>query len=124
MQNSDILSFTKFQSPLPRHNYHSIDLTKTAMRGTPFDLAIYDEAHRTAGNASSFYAQGLTDVGLPALRRLFLTATPRNFVRAESGGAAINSMDNEDVYGPVVYRLGYEDAISQGVIVPLVPLSR
>ena len=92
------------------------------MRGTPIDLVIYDEAHRTAGNAESFYAQGLTDEGLPALRRLFLTATPRNFLRAENSGAAVNSMNNEEVYGPVVYRLGYTNAIEEGVIVPLVPL--
>src|SRR5581483_8208174 len=72
-------------------------------RRTPhFDLAIADEAHRTAGRVSSEFATILDADQIKARRRLFMTATPRIYtprVRREAGqlDVEIASMDNEAV---------------------------
>ena len=65
------------------------------------------QAHNTAGRPTKFAAFGLDDSRLRARQRLFLTATPKRFERdVASGMLRVHSMDDESVYGPVVYRLG------------------
>jgi predicted helicase len=69
---------------------------------------IVRQAHNTAGRPTKFAAFGLDDTRLRARRRLFLTATPKRFERdVASGRLTVHSMDDEGVYGPVVYRLGW-----------------
>ena len=89
--------------------YNSLERVAEAMgtAGREADLVIFDEAHNTAGRPTKFTAFGLDDGRLRAERRLFLTATPRRFERdLASGRLTVHSMDDEAVYGPVVYRLG------------------
>ena len=44
-----------------------------------FDLAVFDEAHKTAGREGRNYAFALDDENLSIRKRLFLTATPRHY---------------------------------------------
>lgn len=90
--------------------------------GVPaFDLAIADEAHRCAGFASSPFAAVLEDHLIRAERRLFMTATPRYFtgrVRREARQADLDlvSMDDEEVFGPVLHGLSFGEAISGALL--------
>ena len=85
----------------------------------PVDLIIADEAHRCAGKVSSDYAVVLNDENIPSKRRLFMTATPRIYQahlrkRAGESGVDIASMDDEAVFGPVLHRYSFSDAIENG----------
>ena len=87
----------------------------------PFDLIIGDEAHRCAGKASSGYALSLYDSNIPATKRLFMTATPRLFQAsfkkyAADSGVDVVSMDDEAVFGPVLHKLSFGEAIEQDLL--------
>lgn len=92
------------------------------MKGWEFDVAIYDEAHRTAGiGEDSKFSQALVDKVIPTKRKLFLTATerllrPRLTSSANERGVTAFSMNNEDIYGPVFSRLTFGDAINKNII--------
>ena len=101
--------------------YHSSNVVAEAVAGLPpFDLGIFDEAHKTAGREGMKFALALKDVNLPIARRLFLTATPRHYnvaTKNKSGDAKlVFSMDVPEVYGPVVHRLPFSKAAKLGVI--------
>ena len=94
--------------------YHSVDILREAQHTAPgFDLAIFDEAHRTAGSGGRM-ADALDDEHLRCARRLFFTATPRT---SEMGNFAV-TMDNEDLYGKVWHRLPFSKARSLELVVP------
>jgi predicted helicase len=57
-----------------------------------WDVVLCDEAHRTAGDASTPFARVLHDCHVPADRRLFMTATPR--VHRLSGLATTEMREN------------------------------
>lgn len=91
-----------------------------------FDLVICDEAHRTTGvtlageDASSFVRIHDADY-IKANKRLYMTATPRLFDDTVKGKAAehsaeLASMDDEAVYGPEFYRLGFGEAVDKGLL--------
>ncbi|MBO0728377.1 MAG: Helicase associated domain protein [Acidimicrobiaceae bacterium] len=90
--------------------------------GTPqFDLAIADEAHRCAGRVSSEFTTILDEDLIRCGRRLFMTATPRYYterVRSEAGelGVDVASMDDETVFGPVLHRLTFGEAIDRDLL--------
>lgn len=103
--------------------YQSSDRVAEALSGSglEFDLIVADEAHRTAGRKAGVFATVLDDELLPAKRRLFMTATPRYYthrVRAVAGsdGLAVASMDDPETYGPVLYRLGFTEAVSENLL--------
>ncbi|WP_225636725.1 DEAD/DEAH box helicase [Streptomyces solaniscabiei] len=79
----------------------------------PWDLVVIDEAHRTAGLLGKAWGALHHDASIPAARRLYMTATPRI---VDSDDAILASMDDEDLYGPVVHRLDTGDAITAGVL--------
>ncbi|MGW6846703.1 Helicase associated domain protein [Streptomyces sp. NPDC054958] len=107
-----------------------------------FDLVVVDEAHRTSGSAGKAWADIHHQDVIPAMRRLYMTATPRiwmerpprpraqEWVEAEAEGRTYVSrprwdrlpkelacsMDDEKVFGPVVYELSLADAISRGLL--------
>ncbi|MFJ2477978.1 Helicase associated domain protein [Streptomyces sp. NPDC087659] len=97
-----------------------------AMR--PFDLVVVDEAHRTSGSLGKAWAAIHHQSEIPAARRLYFTATPRIWrerppsweVRAGSRdplpAELACSMDDPEVFGPIVYELGLADAISLGLL--------
>ena len=92
-------------------------------RKTPqFDLAIADEAHRCAGLTSSEFATILDAGKIRSRRRLFMTATPRYYtprLRREAKGVPdveVASMDDESVFGPVLHRLTFGEAIERDLL--------
>ncbi|MFF1917027.1 Helicase associated domain protein [Streptomyces sp. NPDC058239] len=113
-----------------------------AMRGSfgqrmgAFDLLVVDEAHRSSGDLGKAWAAVHDQERIPAARRLYMTATPRlwestpgswNAGRAAmrsgsedgsdaSGGRLVASMDDIELYGPVLYELGLMESIERGIL--------
>ncbi|MCX5734392.1 MAG: Helicase associated domain protein [candidate division NC10 bacterium] len=101
--------------------YHSApEVAKGCPRDQAFDLAIFDEAHWTAGQETKRFAFALTDEHLTARKRLFMTATPRHYnpqQRDEEGDLQlVYSMDQPQTYGPRVYTLSFAEAARRGII--------
>ncbi|MFF7205324.1 Helicase associated domain protein [Streptomyces sp. NPDC008141] len=82
-----------------------------------WDLAVIDEAHRTAGRLGKAWAAIHHDDQIPATRRLYLTATPRVWDPDDDrGDDPLASMDDQSLFGPVAYRLTLSDAIDLGLL--------
>ena len=108
--------------------YQSIDVVAQAQKdGIPdFDLVICDEAHRTTGaNLAGKEESAFTKIHnadfIRSARRLYMTATPRVFDEATRKKAAeqsvvVASMDDETLFGPEFYRLGFGDAVERGLL--------
>ncbi|GAA4263431.1 DEAD/DEAH box helicase [Dactylosporangium darangshiense] len=77
----------------------------------PWDLVVVDEAHRTAGDLGRPWSAVHADAQIPARRRLYMTATPRLITANIGREIQVVSMDDPDVYGPVVHRLSFASAI-------------
>jgi superfamily II DNA or RNA helicase len=91
------------------------------LTGTTFNLVICDEAHRLTGKTEADYATVLDNSKIVAEKRLFMTATPRTYTpaaksKAEDRGVDITSMDDETVYGPVLHKLSFGEAIKQELL--------
>jgi superfamily II DNA or RNA helicase len=86
----------------------------------PFDLGVFDEAHKTASRDGTRFSFALEDSNLPIRQRLFFTATPRHYdVRKkdkEGDNTLVYSMDRPEVYGPVVHTLSFAEAARRGII--------
>jgi superfamily II DNA or RNA helicase len=101
--------------------YQSASVVGAALLpGEAFDLAVFDEAHKTAGREGRNFALALDDKNLAIRKRLFLTATPRHYNphdRDREGEARLLfSMDNPVVYGPQFYRLTFAEAARREII--------
>src|ERR1019366_4029603 len=101
--------------------YQSASVVDAAMLpGEAFDLAVFDEAHKTAGREGRNFALALDDKNLAIRKRLFLTATPRHYNphdrNREGEARMLFSMDNPAVYGPQAYRLTFAEAPRRGII--------
>lgn len=98
--------------------YKSSERIKAA--GARIDLAIFDEAHHTAG----FTYTGDKPKQAQALlryqgikRHVFFTATPRVYTSdikkaAADGGHYVASLDNARTFGPLVFEFSYEQALN------------
>ncbi|MBM7443162.1 DEAD/DEAH box helicase [Streptomyces sp. HB132] len=89
----------------------------------PFDLLVVDEAHRTSGDLGKAWAAAHDQVRVPAVRRLYMTATPRLWEASpgsagadETGGRLVASMDDEQLYGPVLFEFGLMESVERGVL--------
>lgn len=97
-------------------------LSEAALRtSTIFDIAIFDEAHRTTGNKVGVWNLPLDDGKVSIKRRLFMTATPRIYAphilkKAENEDVLICSMDDANVYGRSFYEMTLGEAIKRGHI--------
>ncbi len=92
----------------------------------PFDLGIFDEAHRTAGKVESYFSFALLDHHIPIKKRLFMTATPRHYnikkkEKEEGEGQLVFSMDTP-VYGTTAFDFSFRKAVKAGVICDLLPI--
>jgi predicted helicase len=108
--------------------YQSIDVVAQAQqrRGKAFDLIICDEAHRTtgttlAGENESAFVRVHNNTYIAASKRLYMTATPRIFedsskAKAGEANAILASMDDEELYGPELHRLGFGEAVERGLL--------
>ena len=100
--------------------YQSSPIVAEGARGlNPFDIAVFDEAHKTTGPQAGLFATALHDEKIKIEKRLFLTATPRHYQlgsRDKDGDLKVVSMDNEAIYGPRAYTLTFGEAARQGII--------
>lgn len=97
-----------------------------AATGHVFDLVVCDEAHRTAGLASlkgedGAFALVHDNEIVPAAKRLYMTATPRLFRpvavdAAKEADAVLASMDDPEFFGEEFHRLGFGEAVEQGLL--------
>ncbi|MDB0052988.1 Helicase associated domain protein [Ascidiaceihabitans sp.] len=125
---SEVDEITKFlkqpKSKVIFCTYQSSDLIAQAqLDGSvpTFDLAVADEAHRCAGKADAGFATILDADKIRASQRLFTTATPRYFgkARRDAGKARDHNeigMDDEAVFGPVIHKLTFGQAIEQELL--------
>ena len=91
-----------------------------------FDLVICDEAHRTTGvtlsdREDSHFTRVHNSTLLKAMRRLYMTATPKIYAdamvsKANQEDADVFSMDDESLYGPEFHRLGFGEAVEKGLL--------
>lgn len=114
--------------------YASLGVLAEAFEGVygqqlaPMDLAVVDEAHRTSGSMGKAWADIHDQSIIPAARRLYLTATPRIWqerpphwevaqgVRDALPREMAASMDDEAVFGPVLYKLSLASAVTRGLL--------
>ena len=86
----------------------------------PFELGIFDEAHKTAGRGGTRFSFALDDANLAINKRLFFTATPRHYdIRSrdkEGDARLVYSMDDENIYGPKAHVLPFAEAARRGII--------
>ena len=102
--------------------YQSSQVVSHATKGEfAFDIAVFDEAHKTTGSATGRFAFGLRDENIKIKKRLFLTATPKHYdisKRDKDGEFKFVSMDDEAVYGKRAHTLTFGDAAKKGIICP------
>ncbi|MFI9788530.1 Helicase associated domain protein [Kitasatospora sp. NPDC051984] len=96
----------------------------------PLGLMVCDEAHRSSGHVEKTWTVVNNHAEIPALRRLYMTATPRIWappksrVRQREGAVQplpeelAVSMDDQRVYGPQVVSLGLAEAIDRKLLAP------
>ncbi|MFE7777982.1 Helicase associated domain protein [Streptomyces sp. NPDC057445] len=114
--------------------YASLGVLAEAFEGfygqqlAPVDLAVVDEAHRTSGLMGKAWADIHDQQIIPAARRLYLTATPRIWqerppswevaegVREALPEEMAASMDDEEVFGPVLFKLSLASAVARGLL--------
>lgn len=101
----------------------SADLVGKALLATnkKADLLVVDEAHHSAGNAEKHTAIVHDDRFLPAVRRLYATATPRMMKKKKAFGpdgteVELLGMDDLRTFGPVLYNYAISTAISDGFL--------
>lgn len=114
--------------------YQSIDviakaqkeLAKNDDKFAEFDLIICDEAHRTTGvkltddDESAFIKVHNNDF-IRAKKRLYMTATPRLYTetaksKAKESDVILCSMDDENLYGEEIYRIGFGEAVEKNLL--------
>ncbi|MEU3395000.1 DEAD/DEAH box helicase [Streptomyces albidoflavus] len=113
--------------------YASLGILAEAFEGAygqqlaPMDLTVVDEAHRTSGSMGKAWADVHDQGVIPSYRRLYLTATPRIWeerpnrevaegVRDPLPREMAASMDDEKVFGPVLYKLSLASAVSRKLL--------
>ena len=115
LENGQGIVFSTYQSsPLIAEAQKSSDIPA-------FDIAFADEAHRCAGKVSAAFGCVLDEQKIRAEKRLFMTATPRvlsNRIksRAESEDIEVASMDDEGLFGKVLHRLNFSEAINNDLL--------
>jgi len=128
-ENRRVVIFSTYQSSA------SIADAVGSIPGFSFDAALMDEAHRTAGAGrveNSPWQMCLDDNFISAERRLFLTATPRVHKGRKTAKAQRSfnsadelledyidhgvSMDDESVYGPIVFEFSFAEAIAANIL--------
>ena len=91
------------------------------MKGlSPFELGIFDEAHKTAGREGKRDSFALSDDNLPIKKRIFLTATPRHYDVSrkdkEGDSKLVYSMDVPETYGPRAHTFTFAEAARRKII--------
>jgi superfamily II DNA or RNA helicase len=122
-----ILNYFSTTGGIPKvifSTYHSSPVIKELCaldKQLSFDLIVADEAHRCAGAANSDFATIFETNAIRTHRKLFMTATPKIFsdhvkTKAQELEYDILSMDDEEKFGPVFYKLPFSTAITQDLL--------
>ncbi|MFF9035335.1 Helicase associated domain protein [Streptomyces sp. NPDC014892] len=92
-------------------------------RMAPFDLAILDEAHMTAGDMGRPWAAIHDNARIPIDFRLYLTATPRILAapspqRGRDGQELViaSMQDDSATYGTRIFDLGLAEAVERSIL--------
>ncbi|MFI9630769.1 Helicase associated domain protein [Streptomyces sp. NPDC052042] len=92
-------------------------------RMAPFDLAILDEAHMTAGDIGRPWAAIHDNARIPIDFRLYLTATPRILAapspqRGRDGQELViaSMQDDSATYGTRIFDLGLAEAVERSIL--------
>ncbi|MEV8554770.1 Helicase associated domain protein [Streptomyces glaucescens] len=100
-------------------------LERAHAAGLPgWDLIVVDEAHRTSGRIGKPWAVVHDNTRIPAMRRLYMTATPRLWQLDEDSegapGELVASMadDPDGPFGARCYTLTLSEAIDRGICAP------
>ncbi|OXM50266.1 hypothetical protein CFP71_27930 [Amycolatopsis thailandensis] len=95
--------------------YASAHAVATALRSLSLraDLLVCDEAHHLTGRPGAAIRRVLDHEFLPAHRRLFATATPRDDLRRDAT-APLYGMDDETLFGPRLAYYPLHEAIADG----------
>ena len=113
--------------------YHSIRLISDAQHSAgapPFDLMFCDEAHRTTGaqiisnkagdkRGTSVFLMAHDNRHVQAKKRVYMTATPKIWSTKSDNSyqnAEVFSMDDENQFGPVFYRMKFSEAIDKRLL--------
>lgn len=108
--------------------YQSIEVIAQAQEQglEDFDLIICDEAHRTtgatlAGTDESAFTRVHDNSFVRGAKRLYMTATPKVFderakAKADENSVVVASMDDEALYGPEFYYLGFGEAVEKNLL--------
>ena len=73
-----------------------------------FDVAIFDEAHKTVGSNKKLFSHLLFEENIAISKRIFMTATERFYVGSKD---EIISMDDTDIYGDIFTQMSFKEAI-------------
>lgn len=122
-----ICEFLNIETPLPKvifSTYHSVDavMVTSLKHKVEFDLGIFDEAHKTAGNKQSKqFTLAMENDFIAIKKRLFMTATERVVTKkiqdsAVESGRTVYSMDDVKKYGKVSANLNFGKAIQLDII--------
>lgn len=114
IQNSKVIFATYHSSPI-------IEEACKIDQNLIFDMAIADEAHRCAGKAKNYFATIVNKKAIRTNRKLFMTATPRIYTNnvkkiANDVECEVVSMDDEEKFGPIFYKLAFSEAIKQNLL--------
>lgn len=115
--------------------YQSLDVIaeaqKTLLKETHgqfgiFDMIVCDEAHRTTGakgknKEESSFTKIHSNEFIAGRKRLYMTATPRYYdanvkAQAQDKEVLLWSMDDEEVFGQEIYRIGFGEAVELGLL--------
>lgn len=91
-----------------------------------FDFIICDEAHRTTGaiisnQDESSFTKVHSNANIMGKKRLYMTATPRLYAdnakkKAEENYITLCSMDDTEIYGGEIYRIGFGEAVDKNLL--------
>lgn len=97
--------------------YQSVEVVAKALSAIKMvvDFGIFDEAHKTSGEKDKNFSFAIFDKNIKIKKRLFMTATQKNYIY-DTFDQNVLSMDDESLYGPVVYELPMRNAIEMGII--------
>ena len=109
--------------------YHSLPVIAESQRTYglgDFDLAICDEAHRTAGASLQSHKDSPFVIihdqeQVRTHRRMYMTATPKVYAetarnKANKVNVALYSMEDTAIFGPVLYEIGFGEAVEKGLL--------
>ena len=119
-QPDEIRAFARKHRELVVYStYQSLQAVVDA--GVKFNLAICDEAHKTATARHNEFAL-IHDDKVKVEKRLYMTATPRVLsyqaknALGEDAFTAIADMSDEETFGPEFHRMGFGEAIDEGIL--------